>query len=329
MSELASLKERIDVNLSGQQIATLLDELLMAALEPIAVHTNLSHRMLAELVVLVQNDGRRKFSSLYTNADLLGLIFVALSESGTNHFRLLADLKIERNFWSGVLDHFLAQTESYHSQYAQHLTFGSETIAEIERDLQCSGLIPIINHVRATYALYRDFKEVIMQKYVRYAFKEANKSSKATGLNINVDDLFKNLLLAVDRAIDKYDPEKGALKSYIDQWFKNAKTNPEFDHQSGESYRISAEERRRIVRDHEDGSSGRSNFAVELDSSDTVQYLDTLACEHSEEPDESSADLVLLINSVPRTRFAHLFYHLPFQLTDSEIQALQSTNSNS
>ena len=90
------------------------------------------------------------------------------------------------------------------------------------------------------------FRNMIVEKYIRLARVEANKAHAGTGLQVSKDDLTRDLILSIFKAINKYDPQKGTLTSYIKWWFMDAKTN-QSHHEEGVAYVIPSQSRAKLL----------------------------------------------------------------------------------
>jgi DNA modification methylase len=62
---------------------------------------------------------------------------------------------------------------------------------------------------------------MVTEKYIRFIHQRAIKFKRATSLNIDLDDLFKNMLVSVlTKAIPKYRSDKGPLTPHIEWLLK-------------------------------------------------------------------------------------------------------------
>jgi hypothetical protein len=109
------------------------------------------------------------------------------------------------------------------------------TMSEIEDVCQCPRLYlyPLLLNLEHYLELYRDISDIIISKYYKYLYSLVKKRVHSTNRYFDEDELYQNYISAALKAFDRYDPEKGALTSYITLWIKNnqqsAEENPEYN----------------------------------------------------------------------------------------------------
>lgn len=113
-----------------------------------------------------------------------------------------------------------------------------------------------------------DFKGMIIEKYMRFVMMEAQQFHAQQlrdnpHLDFNLDDLAQNFILAVNKAIDKCDAQRGTLTSYIQNWLKDAKGNPAMRGEYGIAFTIPASQRRAIANST---TNKAVNISVNIDS---------------------------------------------------------------
>jgi len=117
---------------------------------------------------------------------------------------------------------------------------------------------PNLRLISSSYKLCFRFRERLIHSYARFALKQANYDSKTTGLQVSMDDLLMNYLSAVGKAVDKYDPSKGALASFVQNWVAAHRTD--MTNEVGVAYYIPKGYKSKIA------DTGEANNSVELDS---------------------------------------------------------------
>lgn len=108
-------------------------------------------------------------------------------------------------------------------------------------------------------------------------------------LNIQTDDVAQNFILALSKAIDKCDVDKGTLTSYIKAWMQDARNTVNFSHEYGTAYSLPSSKKRDIARD----LSNVNNISLSIDSEE-VQEL------HSDHDTEADAVSRHVVNRVRR-----------------------------
>ena len=241
-------------NLSSYQIANVLDELLILAVEPLVQHSNIVQHWLAEMLPLIVSDGRRRVSTI-PQAELIPLVFTAIMTTDPDkQLALVRQMKLERN----QIFFLVTQVQELCSTYLDDMLVVAQTRSKTKKNLHQARLLGVEDLLQAnrkhwhqallsaTYwiDLAYQFKQMVAGKYYKYAFKKAMEAEYSTGLTISIADLYNNYILAIYRAIDKYDSSRGMLSSYIGMWFKNASSNPDFDHEVNTAFSIPASQRR-------------------------------------------------------------------------------------
>lgn len=273
-SGLLSVQERLSENLSGSQIYNIMLSMLYPAVDAIAVNTTIVRRALVEVLCQWNNDKRRHVSSLSYQQVVDGLFNAVMVENPYASSSYARRLRLDRSIWGQVVRLFLTYSEDYAKLEIPYITDRriGIVLTRYERFFEASRsrLFPTIKWVKYYWEEYETFKSEVTEKYIRFSFSEAKRAATMTALHVDVEELFKNLLLAVDKALNKYDPNKGALTSYIQQWFMDAKTNPDFSHIYGEAYSLSDEARRNLLT-----KSSANNFAYELGDDHEEDNADT------------------------------------------------------
>jgi hypothetical protein len=168
------------------------------------------------------------------------------------------------------------------------------------------------------------FRNDNINKFIRLAYIKAKAAKKNSDIYVDSEELMMNYILAINRAIDKCDLTKGALASYVEQWFLNAKTNAEFGHEYGISYALPSAQRSKNTKLNK--WHLQSNFAPSIDD----EFSD-VGREVQQMPDEAAAmdfdnldfdpKLLEKFRHIKKARLAFLAIRLPIILTPQE-QAL-------
>jgi hypothetical protein len=328
--ELLAVKERLNTNLSGSQIAKILDKLLWLAVTPILLHTQLGRRLGAEILVQSYSDGRLSVSPLPRQQYIDTLFTAIVTPKAKDHVIRLRELKLERSALSCLADYCVSiynkineLSLSYiRARQTDNLMQATDNITKINQICNDIGSdsLTIGGALRCVFSYlqqYRIFKEYIAEKFYRYSYDESRKSAALTGIHVDVMDLFSNYLLAVDRALDRYSPDKGSLVAYLKLWYINAKTAPEFPHQYSESYSLPTAERKAMTARYDRGESQATNFAYSLDDAEAVvdNTIESLVSELSQRQ-----ELVKIFSYAKNAKLAMLKLEIPFYLTESELE---------
>ena len=326
--QLLCIKERIKENLSGKQITDILDSLILEALWPIIHNTRLMDDYIQFLMTVSIDRSRRKYS-LIDKTTFTNLLFsYMMTTDPENKIRILRKLKLERNIAFALLARFMQTTQHYTALYQQLFAANPQQrsrllqqLMNIEKDCKTVNQLSLystIRHCGAYYDLAADFKNRIIEKYIRLAFNESVKAKNRTKLQIDHEELFDNLILSISKAIDKYDSGKGALTSYIGWWFKDGTNQSINSHEYGIAYDIPSASRRKILLDTKQiniiGQMSEEDEAV--DQSNTLTEL--LA-------KEAEGNMLRLLRYVDTDGLAIINMDIPFTITKEEIQLLQST----
>lgn len=321
-----SVDKQIQDNLSSSQIAEILNHLLFQALKPIMMETNLVECVLASLLNTIYSDHRRKLSTL-PKSELVDLVFTILSTPDKDRkWELVKRLRLERSIWFNTIELFNRRCESYLRLEERYLRAKGDKklklsgrMHEIERSLSANRarLSAAIRWSEQAFQLYGKFRNSIVDKYIRLAQQEASKTTEDSVLLIDNKELFNNLAMSIGKAIDKFDPSQGTLTHYVNMWFMNAKTNPQYSHEYGRAYDVSTTKRRSISTAYSTGQSSATNLSVSLDSiaefADETANVETLMIENA-----NRSELFRLANRAPRSRISRLILGIPPMFSEQD-----------
>jgi hypothetical protein len=310
-------------NLSTPQMIGLLNDLLLAALEPVFNHTSMAKQLLLQALLQTQSDHRRKISSIERGfvADLI------LNGIAANNFNAIRLAELDRSVGFSVLDKIFQQLKAAQkierkllakpksrSQQAKLLSIA----IELGADPNILGVLA--RWVTPYYKLYREFKAIVMGKYIKLAYGKAMAAQKITGLHVDSKDLFNNYMGAVDRAIDKCSSSCGTLTTYVQNWMLSSRSNPEFDHQYGVAYKIPASIRKQMQNSNIPLTNMASTVEEKhFDIPDDEEHYDKL-----QELFSANKDLLRLLRHVPYSKVPFLVLDLPIVLNQLEINNLQN-----
>lgn len=265
----------VEDNLTGGQIQDVLDYLNFEALRPVVWASRVFDVQVVHLLANITRNRKRKLSALPREDAITMLANALILDDPQEQLSLLEIAKIERGFICNFLVNFLNATSEYARHYQTWVTakrkiernIADQKMAVIERHCGCkrADLYWVVPTCRDYLDLAFEFRNQIVNQYIRHSFNHAQSFAKMKGENFHVKDVHQNLLTACIRAIDKYDASKGALTSYINFWLLNAQTsqNPEFGHEYGIAYTIPQLKRQQLAQEGSDGTD--VNYSISLD----------------------------------------------------------------
>lgn len=310
-------------NLSGIEITSILEHFLYSSLQPISQHSYIIKRMLADILSQTYKDNRRKISILNKNKLIDNIYTSIVCLDSTIHWNKLKKCNIERSILIKIVTFFNRISQKYLDYEIKAINGDVNCYNKMTKLEKYFGsdrrvLSGIIRISISNTDLYFKFKQLIVEKYIKLAYNESQKSAKmSSSLSIDSEELFKNLLLALDKAIDKYSCEKGALSSYIQWWFKDAKINSEFSHEYGQAMRFSENTRRDITNKKDKGKYFQQTFTSNLDDHEIIAEEDS--AEDTLISNRNNAHLINLINSINGFNISKLYLGIvPPQFTDKQ-----------
>lgn len=304
IEQLLLKPQRLESNLSSHQMIKILDLLIEKALQPICAATDILQEWICELLPLVHGDSRRKVSSVPTEQLLsMGMASIFVTKK-SERFRLINEMKLERGLAFMLLWKLYFLTENYNNYQLKYCKYKDPVIRshfsgkmqEVEQRCNATrnSLGPALNQSSWWADHGVNYKSMIAEKFYKLAYQQASRAASSTNIHVDINDLYKNYLLALNRAIDKFSPDKGVLTSYIQYYFKDANINPDFSHQYGVSYSLPNSRRRELQKKGWMNSSGvveqnissgieesleiedHSNYVNEVSTTQTNQRLRSL-----------------------------------------------------
>ena len=246
-------------NLTGGQVVEVLDTFLNSAIEGIFSKTNLGKRCCADIMSQLQANKRRKLSTL-DKKGVICCLYNTIVSPNKSCFDSYKTSKMERTISFRLLCLFLDYLKNYDEQESE----GAINKRQLDK-IDCSIKYAGITYWKALahQKLYLAFKEKVMQKYYLLAYKQTiSRYNMCSHTQIDIDDLFKTMVIAISSGIDKYREDKGSLSSFIQWQFKHYLLNPGFDYEYGSSYSIN----KTLKLDISKGKDlGINNFAYEID----------------------------------------------------------------
>ena len=252
-------------NLTGGQIVEILNLFLYASIANIFIYSSFGKQCCATLLSLSDNNKKRKLSNI-SRQELADSLYNTIMASNKTSFDYYKAGKIERSISFKILCAFLDLLKDYDEKEANN-RINYYTLNQLNLSDKYAGItyLKALNYQK----LYLEFKDKVMQKYYLLAYKYTmQKYTSSTTFSVDIDDLFKTLVIAISVGIDKYREDKGSLSSFIIWQFKHFLLNPSFDYEYGMSYSINKSAKIGLTKNND---KGINNFAYEID--DTVKQV--------------------------------------------------------
>ena len=317
---LASSTEQLSRDIHTATLLSVLDDLLYAAFEPLYKETTFFRRLLMQVILYATEDNRRRIS-LIEKEKMNSWLLKAVYNSDFDFFTMA---KLDRGVYVDLISQSLEVLEPI--EQIEKGLLGKNKLGFLEQRRKLAllfgvdqdRLYSLYQWVNSYLKLYLKFKEMIVSRYYRLAYHEANRIYHTQSKRIDTKDLFKNLVLSTWKAVDRCDASLGTLTSFIQRSFLNAKTYPEFPHIYHVAYDVPMSARHLLKKKN----LVAENQSISFDDpivSDSVESTNTL------ETDYSAVDknLLAFLRSVPGIEIGLLMLGVPIHLSDKEIERLK------
>lgn len=299
---LLSTKSTVSENLNGGQIQAVLNGFLYRSIQPTIESSHLFDDFVAYLLFYLIRIKKRRVTYVNKDIAISRLVLYLFTDDKNLKFRILRLLGIERCYLHRYLMYCHKVLTTVSDRYKDAVL--QSTINPLSRESvkshrllaqesQDIGVNPSsIHSVCETMLLYMEcyieYRQKVISHYYKLCHKKARKQQRdknSSGLDLN--EIYQNYLLAVAKAIDKYDARRGAMTSYINWWILNVNTCDYSKYEYGIAYQIPSSYRRDIANHI---VTDQTNFSVSLESqistkspSDSTTMLkDTIADENSD-----------------------------------------------
>lgn len=328
----------VDVsNLTGGQVQEVLDHLMYRAVEPIVLHSTVFDAQVAHLLSVAATNKKRKLSALPREEFLNKACFALLCDDREAKYEAIRTSKIERGFVYNFVVEFLKHVGDYAKLYEQYLIRPDRHLDMRLRAIENGvgfpreHLLPAINTCTRYLDKTYEFRNVVMNNYLRHAYKQAMAFCSQRGENFDFWDVYQNLVVAVAKAIGKYDSASGALTSYVNYWLLNAQTyaSAEHGHEYGIAYSIPQSTRKSMAQNS--GSVADVNFSVSLDEllAEDLTLGDLLTdgktVDGSKQDEQENEKMLMLIKKADRDGLARLYLDISEVFTVNELRRMDET----
>lgn len=278
--QLKGINESITGNLTSLQYLQTLDMFLWNALQPIFGECpSLFNNYVAKIVAQQSLHSSTKFSS-DDRQKLPILLFNLLSESDSKKaYEHARAMHINRGLLFGFISLFLNRLKYYETLHSPFVVlddiYRRSEMHRIEQEmgLRSGGsLYAAMQQVKYWDEKARDFKSKIIQKYTRMALLQAKSTYADFNHYVKLDDVVQVYLMTVSRAIDRCDARQGVLTTFIQNWFKSARSEVRemAKSQGDQSFEELSEE-------HGDAISDIIGFSVPDTTSELEQHISYVA----------------------------------------------------
>lgn len=339
--QLLQLQEKLKDNLSSAQIAGTLDELLMRALNPLIQNTQFVEYFLADVLPYSVYNSRRKLSNVPIQKFHDMLMSVVVSPRKDEKLATLRKMRMERTIYFMILKTFKVLATQHRAAMIRAMETDDPAtraiqlldMQNIEKRVGYDSKVSFYSVAQQTLFWYdqaTEFRNMVIEKFVRLAHNSAAKAMQDTTMTIDKGDLFRDLILSISRAIDKYDSQRGTLTQYIQWWILDGVTNHRNPHQYGTAYTIPTAQRKKM---QEQGGAPVNNLSVSLDQIidqgdaegyDPVDRAENLLQQIIDRQDEAQSHMIA-IRADPHG-IASLAHGLKYTLSAHEILQLRSTH---
>ncbi len=322
-TSILKFREKLSgVNLSGEQIEYILDTLILNAIVPMMRYTSIVEDTLAESIHLISANQKRKLAIVEGEQLISALFSVVVSDNLDQKVAILKELQLERSIYFRIFEIFTANFNQYSESLPRfflatkekdfdrralefkNLTYAARGLRCYKSEIPYQEFQAIAEHISKAYK----FRSMIVEKYVRHVYMQAVKFRRGTKLTIDLDDLYKNLLLSVIKAINKYRAEKGPLTTQIEWWMKDATTQSATSHEIGSAYHIPPSQRRKMLKSGE----ALQNFSSAIDEKALeTEIEDSLESEIMQASDDSRLSRIAAEADKSRLGFLELGFVYP------------------
>jgi hypothetical protein len=226
---LKTIREKISTNYTSLQYLQTLNHFLWKALTPIALECpELFKGYLCKIV----SRQTLKASAKFTSNDRQKLpvqLFNALRAKDEKMIDLVKDMHINRGLLFGFISFFLNRLTHYKKLHdTAKMDARTRSLChsfELQVGLREGGeLYAALLDVDYWSGKARKWKEQIVEKYTRMALLQAQATYRDYNYVVSLDDIVQIYLMVVSRAIDRCDSRHGVITTFMQSWFKSAKS---------------------------------------------------------------------------------------------------------
>lgn len=229
---MKGINEQVVGNLTSLQYLQTLDLFLWNALMPIhAECPSLFNNYLVKIVAHQSIQASTKFTS-DDRSKLAVLMFNVLTNHDPRKAHEQARLMyINRGLLFGFIALFLKKLRHYERLHSPFVVMDpvvrNSELHRIEQSMGLrhnSSLYSVIQQVRHWHDKALWWKGVIVEKYTRMTLLQAKSAYEDFNHYVNLNDVVQIYLMVLNRAIDRCDARQGVLTTFIQNWYKSARS---------------------------------------------------------------------------------------------------------
>lgn len=225
-ANLKNLKEQVPDNLTSYQWLSTLDFFIESAIDPIATaYPDFLDNFYAKVVAYQSIRPSVKFSRNAKDT-LPAHLFNSLTTQGRDKREFQKAMMLNRGVLFGAINMYLATVDSYmklHDPETRIPKRRRQLLLKLADDKATPYLFAATQQVRYYATKAYQFKELIIQKYVRMTLMAAKRTYIETDHKVKLDDAIQVYLMYLSKAIDRCDSRQGVLTTFIQTWFYSAR----------------------------------------------------------------------------------------------------------
>ena len=226
-ASLKTIKEEIQDNLTSYQWLTTLDYFIESAIDPIATaYPDYLDNYYAKVVAWQTIKPSVKFSR-NAKATLPALLFNSLTTENSEKREFQKAMMLNRGVLFGIINSYLALIENYmqlHDPTTKIRKSKRQLLLRLSEEKTTPYLYSASLQTQYWAAKAYNFKELIVQKYVRLALVSAKRTYEQVQYQYKLDDIVQTYLVYLSKAIDRCDSRQGVLTTFIQTWFYSARS---------------------------------------------------------------------------------------------------------
>ena len=252
---LGNIEEKLKENHSSELLFNSVDHCLMKA-----VYSLLDSTFLVEELLNYIKTSPTKKIMYNVDADLYDEMVYGffIARSKRKKIKALQRIKLNRDLYCFLIDRYLEEME----KVAQCV----ESCEEIKSSIRLKNK-PIFDHLlnlercKFWFSTYRKMRETICEKYYRHIKQNVGKIPYSVRQRFSDEDIAMEYYLNLTRAFNRYDIASGTFTSFVNNWFKYAKSRTFELDEIGNAFTVPTNVRIAIAQ----GKSPVVNYSSEID----------------------------------------------------------------
>lgn len=212
---------------SSPQLFGALDDMIYSGVNALLQKTQLVQYYVSQLLNYQNTYKKRRVSYEHGWLDGISALARFLHTGTLEDFKAIS---LDRGFILAMFDDFLCRTEGYEDLYWQ--CFEKRKLYYTRYGLQLHlyhasvylvkgrDMIQLVRQIQYLRQQVSRLKSKMLMDFSDYIARKANRDARSINLPIDVQDLCQNYYMAANKAIDHFNLDRGAFKSYLDVWLK-------------------------------------------------------------------------------------------------------------